>query len=101
MVPFVSQQLNNLDLALSMAKRGNLPGAEGLIAQQFERLFAAGQHKEAAECAAESPQVGCQLEYTGEGSPYAGPAMFAGAAVAILYLLPAEELQGAIAWDAG
>jgi clathrin heavy chain len=59
MVPFVSQQLNNLDLALSMAKRGNLPGAEGLIAQQFERLFAAGQYKEAAECAAESPQVGC------------------------------------------
>jgi clathrin heavy chain len=57
MVPFVSQQLNNLDLALAMAKRGNLPGAEGLIAQQFERLFAAGQHKEAAECAAESPQV--------------------------------------------
>ena len=57
MVPFVSQQLNNLDLALSMAKRGNLPGAEGLIAQQFERLFAAGQYKEAAECAAESPQV--------------------------------------------
>lgn len=56
MVPFVSQQLNNLDLALSMAKRGNLPGAEGLIAQQFERLFAAGQYKEAAECAAESPQ---------------------------------------------
>lgn len=57
MVPFVSQQLNNLDLALAMAKRGNLPGAEGLIVQQFERLFAAGQYKEAAECAAESPQV--------------------------------------------
>lgn len=57
MVPFVSQQLNNLDLALALAKRGNLPGAEGLIVQQFERLFGAGQHKEAAECAAESPQV--------------------------------------------
>lgn len=56
MVPFVSQQLNNLDLALTMAKRGNLPGAEGLIGQQFERLFASGQFKEAAECAAESPQ---------------------------------------------
>jgi hypothetical protein len=56
MVPFVSQQLNNLDLALSMARRGNLPGAEGLVAQQFERLFAAGQYKEAAEVAAESPQ---------------------------------------------
>lgn len=57
MVPFVSQQLNNLDLALALAKRGNLPGAEGLIVQQFERLFGAGQHKEAAECAADSPQV--------------------------------------------
>lgn len=56
MVPFVSQQLNNLDLALSLAKRGNLPGAEGLVLQQFERLFGAGQYKEAAECAAESPQ---------------------------------------------
>jgi hypothetical protein len=58
MVPFVSQQLNNLDLALALAKRGNLPGAEGLVLQQFERLFGAGQYKEAAECAAESPQVG-------------------------------------------
>lgn len=56
MVPFVAQQLNNLDLALALARRGNLPGAEGLVVQQFERLFGAGQHKEAAECAAESPQ---------------------------------------------
>nr|GFA70254.1 clathrin heavy chain 1-like [Tanacetum cinerariifolium] len=29
-VPFVSGQLNNLELALSLAKRGNLPGAENL-----------------------------------------------------------------------
>lgn len=57
MVPFVSQQLNNLDLALALAKRGNLPGAEGLVGQQFERLFQSGQYKEAAEAAAESPQV--------------------------------------------
>ena len=57
MVPFVSQQLNNLDLALSLAKRGNLPGAEALVGQNFERLFANGQYKEAAEAAAESPQV--------------------------------------------
>jgi hypothetical protein len=56
MVPFVSQQLNNLDLALAMARRGNLPGAEGLVAQQFERQFSVGQYKEAAEVAAESPQ---------------------------------------------
>ena len=61
MVPFVSQQLNNLDLALSLAKRGNLPGAEALVGQNFERLFANGQYKEAAEAAAESPQV-CHLD---------------------------------------
>lgn len=58
MVPFVSQQLNNLDLALALAKRGNLPGAEALVGHQFERLFQSGQYKEAAEAAAESPQVG-------------------------------------------
>ena len=57
MVPFVSQQLGNLELALALAKRGNLPGAEALVGQNFERLFAAGQFKEAAEAAAESPQV--------------------------------------------
>lgn len=57
MVPFVSQQLNNLELALALAKRGNLPGAEALVGQNFDRLFASGQFKEAAEAAAESPQV--------------------------------------------
>ena len=56
-VPFVSTQLNNLDLALALARRGNLPGAENLVVQSFERLFASGQFKEAAEAAAESPQV--------------------------------------------
>ena len=57
MVPFVSTQLNNLDLALALAKRGNLPGAEALVGQNFERLFASGQYKEAAEAAAESPKA--------------------------------------------
>jgi len=55
-VPFVAQQLGNLDLAMAMAKRGGLPGAEGLAGQQFERLAAEGRWKEAAEAAAESPQ---------------------------------------------
>lgn len=55
-VPFVAQQLGNLDLAMAMAKRGGLPGAEGLAGQQFERLAAEGKWKEAAEAAAESPQ---------------------------------------------
>jgi clathrin heavy chain len=56
-VPFVAQQLGNLDLAMALAKRGNgLPGAEGLAGQQFEKLAAEGKWKEAAEAAAESPQ---------------------------------------------
>ena len=73
MVPFVSQQLNNLDLALAMAKRGNLPGAEGLVGQQFERLFTTGQFKEAAECAAESPKVGRRRQAGLGGARQAGP----------------------------
>lgn len=56
-VPFVSQQLGNLELALAIARRGNLPGAEALVGQNFERLFSQGQFKEAAEAAAQSPQV--------------------------------------------
>ncbi len=57
MVPFVSGQLGNLELALALARRSNLPGAEALVGQNFERLFAGGQFKEAAEAAAESPQA--------------------------------------------
>ncbi|KAJ8438732.1 hypothetical protein Cgig2_013778 [Carnegiea gigantea] len=55
-VPFVSGQLNNLELAVNLAKRGNLPGAENLIVQRFQELFAQTKYKEAAELAAESPQ---------------------------------------------
>lgn len=57
MVPFVSTQLNNMDLALSLARRGNLPGAEALVGQNFNMLFASGKFKEAAEAAADSPKA--------------------------------------------
>ncbi|CAD5174389.1 unnamed protein product [Musa acuminata subsp. malaccensis] len=55
-VPFVSGQLNNLELAINLAKRGNLPGAENLVVQRFQELFSQTKYKEAAELAAESPQ---------------------------------------------
>ncbi|KAL7229187.1 hypothetical protein ACSBR2_007811 [Camellia fascicularis] len=55
-VPFVSGQLNNLELAVNLAKRGNLPGAENLVVQRFQELFAQTKYKEAAELAADSPQ---------------------------------------------
>lgn len=56
LVPFVSQQLQNLELAMALARRGNLPGAEGLVVQQFQSLYAGAKYKEAAELAAGSPQ---------------------------------------------
>jgi clathrin heavy chain len=56
MVPFVAGQLKNVDLALALASRGNLPGAEPLAAAHFDKLFAAGDFKGAAEAAAASPQ---------------------------------------------
>ena len=67
LVPFVSGQLQNLDLALALARRANLPGAENLVVQNFQRLFAAGQYKEAAELAADSPQGVLRTQETVEG----------------------------------
>ncbi|GAU36984.1 hypothetical protein TSUD_150200 [Trifolium subterraneum] len=55
-VDFVSGQLKNLELAVNLAKRGNLPGAEKLVVERFHELFAQTKYKEAAELAAESPQ---------------------------------------------
>ncbi|XP_031493982.1 clathrin heavy chain 2 [Nymphaea colorata] len=55
-IPFISGQLNNLELAVNLAKRGNLPGAENLVVQRFQELFSQTKYKEAAELAAESPQ---------------------------------------------
>ena len=67
MVPFISSQLQNLDLALALAKRGNLAGAEQLVVANFERQFQLGQFKEAAEAAADSPQVGITMYWS---APY-------------------------------
>ena len=53
-VPFVSGQLKNPELALSLAQRGNLPGAEALVMPKFEALFGSGNFKAAAELAAAS-----------------------------------------------
>ncbi|CAN1748692.1 Clathrin heavy chain 1 [Linum perenne] len=55
-IGFVSGHLNNLELAVNLAKRGNLPGAENLVVQRFQELFSQTKYKEAAELAAESPQ---------------------------------------------
>ncbi|KAL0708360.1 hypothetical protein Bca4012_074786 [Brassica carinata] len=55
-IPFISGPLKNLELAVNLAKRGNLPGAEDLVVKRFKELFDQTKYKEAAELAAESPQ---------------------------------------------
>ncbi|EGC39262.1 hypothetical protein DICPUDRAFT_45258 [Dictyostelium purpureum] len=53
-IPYIVNTLNNVELAISMASKNNLPGADGLLSSQFERYFQQGQYKEAAKVAAES-----------------------------------------------
>jgi len=55
-VPYICKNLNNMPLALKLAVRNDLPGAEQLFGQQFNNLMNAGDYKGAAKMAAESPQ---------------------------------------------
>mmetsp|Transcript_18442 Transcript_18442/g.51982 ORF Transcript_18442/g.51982 Transcript_18442/m.51982 type:complete len:1203 (-) Transcript_18442:1971-5579(-) len=55
-VPYICKQLNNYGLALRLAVKNNLPGAEQLFAQQFNALMNSQDYKGAAKLAAESPQ---------------------------------------------
>lgn len=54
-VPYVLNQTNNIDLALSLASRCNFPGAEDLYYQKYNQLLSAGNFNEAAKIAANSP----------------------------------------------
>ncbi len=55
MVLYVAQQLQNPDLALKLAVRCDLPGAEEL--RKFTTSFGQGNYGEAAKLAATAPQV--------------------------------------------
>ncbi|KAL3315064.1 hypothetical protein Ciccas_006307 [Cichlidogyrus casuarinus] len=55
-VNYITGTLNNPSLALRIASRCNLPGAEDLIIKKFDSLFAAGQYSEAAKVAATAPK---------------------------------------------
>jgi clathrin heavy chain len=52
----VTQQLKNPQLALQLAVRGDLPGAENAFNQQFNNLYAQGNYAEAAKVAAQAPR---------------------------------------------
>lgn len=55
-VPYITNSLQNPDLALRMAVRNNLSGAEDLFVRKFNHLFQNGQYPEAAKVAALAPK---------------------------------------------
>jgi clathrin heavy chain len=55
-VPFITNQLNNYELAIKLASKAGLGGADDLFTSQFTRLFQGGQYAAAAKVAAESPR---------------------------------------------
>jgi clathrin heavy chain len=54
LVPYIMTTLRDVDLALKVAGRLNLPGAENLFTQEFERLMSQGQFEAAARIVAAS-----------------------------------------------
>lgn len=56
-IQYITNVLQNPDLALRMAVRNNLAGAEELFGRKFNTLFAAGNYSEAAKVAANAPKV--------------------------------------------
>lgn len=56
-IPYINNVLQNPDLALRMAVRNNLSGAEDLFVRKFNTLFTNGQYAEAAKVAANAPKA--------------------------------------------
>eukprot|EP00033_Pygsuia_biforma_P001350 GCRY01001529.1.p1 GENE.GCRY01001529.1~~GCRY01001529.1.p1 ORF type:complete len:1614 (+),score=231.96 GCRY01001529.1:130-4971(+) len=55
-VPFLANEMNNTELALRIARRSNLVGAEDIVVREFQKLFQQNRFVEAAKIAAESPR---------------------------------------------
>lgn len=55
-IRYVNTVLHNPDLALRLAVRNNLGGAEELFVSKFQMLFQSGQYTEAAKVAANAPK---------------------------------------------
>ncbi|XP_065337629.1 clathrin heavy chain isoform X1 [Cloeon dipterum] len=55
-IPYINSVLQNPDLALRMAVRNNLAGAEDLFVRKFNLLFQNGQYSDAAKVAANAPK---------------------------------------------
>lgn len=55
-IRYINTTLHNPDLALRLAVRNNLAGAEELFVNKFQMLFQSAQYAEAAKVAANAPQ---------------------------------------------
>ncbi|XP_033115342.1 clathrin heavy chain 1 isoform X2 [Anneissia japonica] len=55
-VPYITNTLQNAELALRMAVRNNLGGADELFVRRFNTLFAQGKFSDAAKVAANAPK---------------------------------------------
>lgn len=55
-IPYLLSNPANSGLAVKLASRGGLPGADNLYQQQFEQLLVQGNYAEAAKVAANSPR---------------------------------------------
>ncbi|KAI1110847.1 clathrin heavy chain-like protein [Nemania sp. NC0429] len=56
MIQYLLQNPANTEMAIKMASRAGLPGADQLYARQFEQFFASGDFENAAKIAANSPR---------------------------------------------
>ncbi|GMM30889.1 clathrin heavy chain [Martiniozyma asiatica (nom. inval.)] len=56
-IPHILSNLGDVELALSLASRGGLPGAENLFTQQFNQSIATGDYQSAVRIAASSVQL--------------------------------------------
>ena len=55
-IPYILNTLNNPELAVKLASRADLPGADDLYVRQFQQMFQSGNYAEAAKVAARSPR---------------------------------------------
>ena len=77
-IPYLLQNPANGQLALKLASRAGLPGADDLYRQQFEQLMASGQYTDAARVAANSPRGFLRTPQTTarfQGLPPQGPGL--------------------------
>lgn len=65
LVPYVLTALHEEKLAMQIARRADLPGAEYLFLEHFQRYMFSGEFKEAATLAANSPRVRVAKWYDG------------------------------------